>query len=430
MTRRGPDETVRTYRIGGGVDLFVYPTDKFKTTLTNILLHRPLDEGSSAAALVPYLLRRGTRRQPNLAAISRHLEMLFGAGLDVDVLRFGERQILSFRLDAVEDRYLLMGGHGLFRQGLSLLRDILADPVLVDGRFSEEVVAQERLNLRRFVDRMVDDKGRYAFERCVRHMCEGEPYARFEYGDADEIDALTAASVTQAWRRVLADSALEIYVVGNLPPKEVRDQVADAFRGMRDPGRRDGIPPVVRKEAGHVRRVRETADLAQARLVIGFRTEIGYGHPMAVALTVMNAIFGGSPSSRLFRNVREEHSLAYYCSSTIDQAKGVAFVQAGIDGANAKRVESLVLQSLDEVRAARIELDELHTAKEQLKAGIRAMTDSPARIAGWLQESRAAGGRMSVPRLMDKISRVRRIDIARAAQSLTLDTVYLLAGEK
>ncbi|MEN8151121.1 MAG: insulinase family protein, partial [Planctomycetota bacterium] len=97
---------MKKYRIAGGVQLIVYPTDKFKTTLTNILLHRPLDEGTSAAALVPYVLRRGTRRRPDLAAISRHLEMLFGAGLDVDVLRFGERQILSFRLDSVQDRYL------------------------------------------------------------------------------------------------------------------------------------------------------------------------------------------------------------------------------------------------------------------------------------------------------------------------------------
>lgn len=429
MTRRGPDETVKKYRIAGGVQLIVYPTDKFKTTLTNILLHRPLDEGTSAAALVPYVLRRGTRRRPDLAAISRHLEMLFGAGLDVDVLRFGERQILSFRLDSVQDRYLLMGGRGLFRQGLSLLRDILADPVLVDGRFGEEVVAQERLNLRRFVDRMVDDKGRFAFERCVGHMCEGEPYARFEYGEAAAIDGLTAEAVTKSWHEVIERSALEVYVVGNLPPQEVREQVTEAFGGIRSGRGRNGIPSIVRTRPERVRRVRETADVVQARLVVGFRTEIGYDHPLAVALTVMNAIFGGSPSSRLFHNVREAHSLAYYCSSTVDQAKGVAFVQAGIDGANAERVESLVLESLDEIRAARIELSELRTAKEQLKAGIRAMTDSPARIAGWLQESRAAGGRMSVPRLMERIARVRRSDIARAAQSLTLDTVYLLAGD-
>ena len=154
LTGRGPDEGVKSFRIGGGVDLFVYPTDKFKTTLTNILLHRPLDEATSAAALVPYVLQRGTRRHPDLAAISRHLEMLFGAGLDVDVLRFGERQILSFRIDVVEDRYLFMGGEGLFQEGLRLLRDILCDPVLEDGRLVGNVESEpgsdRRFFLRRF----------------------------------------------------------------------------------------------------------------------------------------------------------------------------------------------------------------------------------------------------------------------------------------
>jgi len=429
LSGSGPDAAARSFRINGDIDLFVYPTRKFKTTLTNILFHRPLDDGTSAAALVPYVLRRGTRRHPDLAAISRHLENLFGAGLDVDVLRFGERQILSFRLDVVDDRYLLMGGRDLLRAGLRLLRDILTDPVLDEERFPDDVVAQERLNLRRFVDRMVDDKARYALERCVSHMCRGEPYARFEYGDAAMIDALTPQEVTESWRRVLAESPMEVYVVGSTRPEAVRDAVAEHFGSIRSDGARNGLPAVVRRFPERVRQVRETSDLVQARLVLGFRTEIGYGHPLAVPLTVMNAIFGGSPVSRLFRTVREERSLAYYCSSTVDHAKGIMFVQAGIDAAHADEVESLVLAALDELRAARIDLEELRTAKQQLRAGLRAMTDSPARIAGFLQESRATGGRISFQRIMGRISRVRRIDVARAAGSMVLDTVYLLAGE-
>ena len=146
-------------------------------------------------------------------------------------------------------------------------------------------------------------------------------------------------------------------------------------------------------------------------------------------MTVMNAIFGASPVSRLFRTVREERSLAYYCSSTVDRAKGVVFVQAGIEAKNAEEVEGLVLRALSDLCEARIDLEELRTAKEQLRGGLRAMMDSPARIAGFLQESRATGGRVSFPGIMKRIARVRRSDVARAARSLVLDTVYLLAGD-
>jgi predicted Zn-dependent peptidase len=427
LTAPSPDPEIREYRLPGAVDLLVYPTRKFKTTLVNLLVHRPLGEATSAGALVPYVLRRGTRRRPDMASISRELERLFGAGLDVEVLRFGERQILSFRLDVVDDRYLLMGGRDLLRHGLALLRDILTDPVLEGGRFPANVFEQERLNLRHFVEGMTNDKARYALDRCIRHMCGDEPYARYEYGEPAEIGALSPEAVTSLWRETLRTSPLEIYVVGSAEPEAVREIVEELFGTLRDGSEVSEPPRGVRRRAGRIRRVEEHGDLVQSRLVLGYRTAIDYGDRLSAALGVWNTVFGGGSYSRLFRHVREKHSLAYYCSSVVDLAKGVAFVQAGIDGKMADRVERIVRRQLAELKRGRLDLDELRTAKAFLKAGLMSVTDSPARISAFLQEQRAAGLALSFDDALSRISRVRRSDTSAAAESVELDTVYLFS---
>ena len=415
-------------RLPGAVDLFVHPTDRFKTSLVNILLHRPLDERTAAAALLPSLLRRGTRSWPNVTEISRRLETLFGAGLDVDVLRFGERQILSFRLDFVDDRYLLMGGRDLLGKSLDLLREVLLEPVLEGGTFPREIFEQERLNLRRYEESLENDRARYALDRCVRHKCEGEPYSRLEYGEPEEIDALTPADVIGVWRDALRTAPMEVYFVGRADPARLRDEVERRFGGLRDGGEVLEVAAPAPRRPVRIRRVREPADVVQARLVMGFRTDVGYGDPRTCPLIVWNTLFGGGSFSRLFRQVREKRSLAYYCSSSVDHAKGVAFVQAGIDGKESERVERIVRRELTELRQGRIDLAELRAAKEQLKAGLRSMTDSPARIAGFLQERRLGGWVSSFAEAVAQVARVRRADVSRTARSLALDTVYLLAN--
>jgi predicted Zn-dependent peptidase len=275
---------------------------------------------------------------------------------------------------------------------------------------------------------MVEDKGRYALERCVGHMCGDEPYARFEYGDLEEIDELTPEAVTDAWREVLRTAPMEIYVVGSSAPPLVRDNARELFGSMRNGGARPGVPDAVRRPAGRVRRIRESGELMQARLVMGYRTDVDFGHRLAVPMSVMNTLWGASPSSRLFQNVREKHSLAYYCTSSVDLAKGIGFVQAGIDGRKAGRVEKLVTSELRAVREGRVTVEELRTAKAHITAGLLSLGDSPSRIAGFLQERQAAGAGGSVAEALSEVSRVTRKDVARAARSLELDTVYLLAN--
>jgi predicted Zn-dependent peptidase len=397
--------------------------------VVNILLRRPLDVDTAAAALLPFVLRRGTRSLPDMAAIARRLEHLFGASLEVDVSRLGESQVLLLRAEVVEDRYLFMGGRGLLAQVFALLRDVLFDPALCGGNFPERVFVQERLNLRRFVESLSDDKTRYAFDRCVRMMCEGEPYARIEYGDPEEIEAVEPADLLRIWRQVRDEACAEVYVVTSADPSEVRDLAEECLRcpGPRAAAPSNGEEPGLRPVK--VRRVSETAEVTQARLVIGYRSPRCVGKP-SWPLAVWNTLFGGAPYSRLFREVRERASLAYYCSSSVDQLKGVAFVQAGIAAKAAARVERIVKKELSDLRGGGLGEEELDSAKEYLRGEVLACADSPARIAGYLIEQQALGGAQSFAEAVSEIERVTSDQVAEAAGEVHPDMVYLLSEKR
>src|SRR5688572_6703770 len=89
-------------RTRSGLDLFVLPTKKWKTRVLRLHLRAPLSERNGPRALVPNLLRRGSRGMPTMAEVSRAFEGLFGAIWTSSAYKLGDEQIIAFRLETVE----------------------------------------------------------------------------------------------------------------------------------------------------------------------------------------------------------------------------------------------------------------------------------------------------------------------------------------
>src|SRR2546425_7251293 len=119
-------------RLPSGAMLHVNSTKKLKTILVKATLTGDLDTSVTRKALLPMVLRRGTRRLPDMKAIHRHLEDLYGASLTSDVSKIGEWHAVKFRLEFVNDRFLPAGG-AIRREAVAFLRELLFDPRLVAG---------------------------------------------------------------------------------------------------------------------------------------------------------------------------------------------------------------------------------------------------------------------------------------------------------
>ena len=209
------------------------------------------------------------------------------------------------------------------------------------------------------------------------------------------------------------------------------DAAAEAFcEALRDLPRGELTPcgTVVVPKADAVRKEERALDVTQGKLVLGFRTGCTLTDAEFPALLMMNAIYGGGITSKLFMKVREELSLCYYAMSTLEKFKGVMLVSSGIDCAQRDVAQAEILRQLDAVRAGDISDYEFESARRYLRSSLSTGMDSPGRLDDFYIGQLIAGQPDTMQALSERIARVTKDDVAAAARRVSLDTVFFLKG--
>ena len=168
--------------------------------------------------------------------------------------------------------------------------------------------------------------------------------------------------------------------------------------------------------------------MTQGKLAMGFRTGTDLTDPDYPALAAANAIFGGTPNSRLFLRVREALSLCYYVSSALDKHKGLMVVQAGAESDRLDQVEAEVLAQLEQVRRGEFTEAELQEAKQVLSRTWRSCPDAQNQLESFWLGQNLAGLDYGPEELAARVERVTARQVAEAAERLEPDTVYRLLG--
>lgn len=414
-----------SFLLSGDLRLCVNSNRKLKTILVKVFLTADLDETVTRRALLPLVLRRGTRRLPDMQSLSRHLEGLYGASLYSSVSKVGEWHVSKYHLEVVNDRFLPRP-EGLFPRGLELLRDLLLDPHRVDGGFSRKYVDQETENLRRQIESLVDDKGAYAVFRCVEEMCREEPFRWNEQGRVKDLPAIERVDLYESYRQWIATCPLAVYVAGDVEVSAVRHAVEEAF----DLGRRAVQPlspapsPV---SVGAPREIREPMEVHQGKLVLGFRHGVTYGDvDEYAALLIMNGVLGGFSHSKLFQNVREKASMAYSASSWVEKTKGLLFISCGIAVENYERALEVILEQVEAMERGDITDDEIDaTAKTMINHNLM-LEDDFSSLAEIDHVWRLNGRTLDLLALREQLAGVRREQIVEVARKLKHDTTYFL----
>lgn len=408
-----------------GFRVYVHPTKKFKTLTIKVHAHQPLGADATKIALLPSVLRRGCRRFPNMRKIVTFLEGLYGSSLGSDVLKMGERQVVALRFDGVNDRYAPKKIHAL-EKAIAFLWLLLAHPVSRRGGLDGGYVAQEKENLRRHIEGMINDRMSYAYERCIQTMCEGEPYSRYEYGRLEEIDGITPRDLARQHEKMLAESPVDLYVAGDVVPERVAELAGRTFRlGKR---RVRPLPAtVIKPGANGLRELSEKLEVEQGKLVLGCRTGVTWGQPDMFPLVLYNGLLGAFPHSKLFANVREREGLAYAVHSSLDHSKGLMFVTAGIDPAKYRRCVDVIKEQLSELAAGHISDDEWQKTRGTIVDRVRSREDNLAAKISVFAEMNMNGAPMTAAEVMAGVERVTREDVARVSARVKPDTLFFLA---
>ncbi|MBS6462009.1 MAG: insulinase family protein [Ruminococcus sp.] len=403
-------------------------TDKFKSDFIRIAFVMPLSKEKAAAnALVPYVLKRGTEKYPDIGAIRRQLESLYDSGIWANIGKRGDTQIININAGMLANKYS-MDGTDITGGMLEMISQMLFHPVLESGTFRSEYVESEKAKLADAVRADANNKIAYANRRVREEMYRGEAYAESEKGSAETISALTPERVYAAYLDLLANARIEISAVGNMDFDKVTAAFEAMFAGVCRGAGYDLKTEVVREPKGEPKTVYEHQNIGQGKLALGFRAGCCREDDDFLVMQMVSVIFGGSTSSKLFMNVRERLSLCYYCSAGYDAVKGAIFVNSGIEFAKKKQAISEIIAQLESVKRGEISDTEISDAKNTLINSLRSITDKTSQIAGWCFECAICGISETPEERMAKINAITKEQIVARAQSIKLDTIYFLCG--
>ena len=244
----------------------------------------------------------------------------------------------------------------------------------------------------------------------------------------DDAYALEGESILEPAAALLGELLLSPRTVGEgfLPDyvRQEQSNLIDRIRAQVDDKRRYA-------SARLCQLVEEHMDVSQGKLALGFRTGgLTCWEEEYPALVMCNAIFGGTPLSKLFLNVREKLSLCYYASSMLEKMKGLVLVSSGIEFDKYQQARDEILAQLEAIRRGEIEDWELEGARRALISGHLSTLDDQGRLEEFWLGQAAAGLDTGVEELAERFASITREQVAAAAQRLELDTVYFLKGQE
>ncbi len=403
---------------------------RYKTNRISVNLMLPLKrETASRNALLCAMLRKSGAEYRSFQELSARLSDLYGAYLDGDVLKIGENQGISLFITAIDDRFAL-NKEAVTEECARMLCSLLFAPNVKDGAFPEKEVAVEKQVLIDQIEAEINEKRGYAIMRCSKFMCENERFAIPRYGYAEDVPAITGKALAEAYNEVISEAMVEVFFCGCGTPDGAREIFAKAFSSIRRESNYQ-LTTEVRKDVAEVREFTEHMDVTQSKLVLGFRAgaDVTDEHKSLAAFLAVT-IYGATPTSKLFLNVRERLSLCYYCAARYDRYKGILMVDCGIEAVNQQKAKEEILAQLDELKRGGISDDELTNAVLAIKNGYNAVFDSTKSVETFYLGQIFAKTAYDPEEVIAQLEKLTVADLVQVAKGIKLDTVYFLTGSE
>lgn len=417
---------IKTIEMIPGVCLRCFTDTRFKQGCLSWQLVRPMDKGEAAMnALVPAVLLRGTQKSPDLRAITLRLDDLYGASVGTMVRRVGDYQTTGLFCGFMEEKYALPGDR-LLEPMIEFLGELMLRPLTEEGCFCQDFVESEKRNLLAAMEAEFNDKRTYAGRRLMELMCRADSFGVPRLGTAEQVEAVTARELWEHYRHILAVSPMELFYVGSAAPEQVAELLKPMLAGMERSY--VNLPAQTGFHSCEPQRETQTLDVNQGKLAMGFVTDITLRDPGFAAMQVCNTVFGSGMTGKLFTVIREKMSLCYDIGSSYYGSKGILTVAAGIDFDKEELVRREVLNQLEQCRQGRITDAELENAKQAIMSQLRSTHDSPGAIESYYGTAALSGLAMRPEQYLKAVEQVDREQVAQAARTLRLHTVYFLKG--
>lgn len=407
------------------INIKIIPDKKFKTATICLMLRRPLNRDEATKnALLANVLGAGTLNYPSLYEINKHMEELYGAIFQSLIIKKAEFQIIRLYIE-----FASIMDDSLLTQSIQFLKEVLFNPLIINGAFSHEIFNNQKDMLRDSISERINDKNSYVRLKCIESMCKDEPFGIHADGYIEDLHAIDEKILYEHYKQIINSTPIEFIASGNIDSDKFCTLVNENFPSMA-PFNLD-IPQLpTQNHTGEATLLEEVLKVNQSKICMGLRSSYGYKGKDFYNFLVFNEILGGSGNSKLFMNLREKASLCYNIFSFLYRAKSILMIQSGVETKNIDITIQKINEQLESIKDGQVSEDELHLAKQGLISGFKSMTDSQGQILDFNYTQHMLSDSDSISDIIRGIENVVIADVVSLSNTLYTDTIYVLKGEK
>lgn len=413
--------------IKNGIKLHTIKTEKFKTNLIAVMLTTKLEkENVTKNALIPAVLRRGTESLNTQEEINKKLEEMYGATLNCGLDKTGDNQILKFYIESVNDEFLPQNDENMLKTSLENIFELIFNPYLENNCFKKEYVEQEKENLKQIIEGKIDNKARYALDKCIEEMYKNEPFGLYKYGYVEDLKNIDEKNLYEYYLELINKCKIDIFVSGILD-----NQIEEIIKSNQNinklkEGKPEFIMPEIKaKIAEKEKTVQESMEVNQGKLVIGLDLSLDK-EDLRYDAMIYNSILGGSANSKLFQNVREKASLAYTASSSYYRFKNNIFINCGIEIENYDKALEIIKQQIEDMKKGDFTEEEVENTKQGIIAAIKSIDDEQDTEIMYFFGQELSTKKLDIDEYMNRISKVNKQNVIDIANKVSVNTVYFL----
>lgn len=413
--------------IKNGIKLHTIKTEKFKTNLIAVMLTTKLDRKNiTKNALIPAVLRRGTKFMQTQEDINKKMEDMYGASFDCGLDKTGDNQILKFYMETVNNEFLPQDAENMIKSSIEKIFEIIFNPYLENGVFKKEYVEQEKENIKQIIDGKIDSKARYALDRCIEEMYKNEPFGLYKFGYVEDLKDINEKNLYEYYLELIKTCKIDIYISG-IVDENIHNIIKQNENIEKLQERKPDFKEfeLVKKENEEAKEIQESMEVTQGKLIIGLDVNI-LDKDARYKIMIYNSLLGGSANSKLFQNVREKASLAYTASSSYYRFKNNIFINCGIDIPNYQKALEIIKKQIEDMKNGDFTDEEIENAKNGIIASIKTIDDEQDTEITYYFGQELSGTKTSLEEYIENIQKVNKADVLEVAKQISINTIYFL----
>lgn len=244
--------------------------------------------------------------------------------------------------------------------GIDILSDMILNPL-----FDKNDIDKERLVILEELKMYEDSPEDLAYDLLIENIYKGDPLGMNIIGTEESLKGIGREEIVDYFEKYYVPNNSVISVCGNFDFEEMINKLEEKFINWNS----KEVNIEFEKAKFNSCFIAKNKDTEQVNIAISLEAIPVEDIKEVYALSVINTVFGGSISSRLFQKIREEQGLVYsiYSSQSLYRKCGEVGIYASMSKDNLKKVYEMILDEIKDLKKNYLTEKEIKESKEQLK---------------------------------------------------------------